>query len=238
MSHELCTPLNTVLGYPEIIQEDLAEGNTQNCQKDLQRVVNASQHLLTLINEALDLSRIEAGKLDLRWELHDIASIAQNALDTVCPAAAKSETVCALIMGEKVGVQWVDATRLRQCLLNLLSNAAKFTIKGHISLSVRIIGEGTGRMLHFVVHNTGPGMGPEGLQRLFTPFVQLDGESTRHQGAGLGLSITRHLARLMGGKLAVESAPGQGSAFTLSLPLHGAMSQAQLPPLLDAARAA
>lgn len=235
MSHELRTPLNAVLGFSEIIQEDLAEGNTENCQKDLQRVINASNHLLTLINEVLDLSRIEAGKLDLRWEKHDIAALAQNALETVCPLAAKSETVCTLIMEGEIGSQWVDATRLRQCLLNLLSNAAKFTVQGEIRLCVSVVGANTGDMLQFIVRDTGPGMGPEDLQRLFKPFVQLDDESTRrHQGAGLGLSITRRLARLMGGDVAVESALGHGSAFTLSLPLHQSLPQERR----DAQRAA
>lgn len=220
MSHELRTPLNAVLGYSEMIQEDLAEGRTENCQKDLQRVVNASHHLLRLINEVLDLSRVEAGKLDLNWEKQEIVAIAHGAMDAIRPLATRNGTRCALIEINALGDQWVDATRLRQCLLNLLSNAAKFTENGEISLELSVVPDGANSIMHFVVRDTGPGMSPEGLKRLFSPFVQLDGaDSRRHQGAGLGLTITRRLATLMGGDVQVESALGAGSAFTLSLPM-------------------
>ena len=223
MSHELRTPLNAVLGYSEIIQEDLAEGRTENCQKDLQRVVNASHHLLRLINEVLDLSRVEAGKLELAWEKQDIVALARSAVETVLPLAARNGTKCELIVEGELGAQWVDATRLRQCLLNLLSNAAKFTVNGQIRLEMRAACDSAGREVQFIVRDTGPGMSPEDVQRLFNPFVQLDGGNTRrHQGAGLGLSITRRLAKLMGGDVAVESRLGEGSVFTLSLPTHAA----------------
>ena len=223
MSHELRTPLNAVLGYSEIIQEDLAEGRTENCQKDLQRVVNASHHLLRLINEVLDLSRVEAGKLNLTWEKQDIAAIARGALETVLPLATRNGTQCELTIETDLGAQWVDATRLRQCLLNLLSNAAKFTVNGQIRLEIGTASQPTGCLMHFLVRDTGPGMSQEDVQRLFNPFVQLDGGSSRrHQGAGLGLTITRRLAKLMGGDVVVESRLGEGSVFTLSLPIHAA----------------
>jgi signal transduction histidine kinase len=228
MSHELRTPLNAVIGYSEIVAEDLESGDTSASAEDLERIRGAASHLLTLINEVLDLSRIEAGKLELRDHAFDLQSLLRGALDAVKPMAAKKRTTCAFTISEGVATTiFGDETRVRQCVLNLLSNAAKFTERGAIALQVRPCRIGGAEAVAIVVRDTGPGISPENLARLFQPFSQVDNSATRtHDGAGLGLVITRRLARAMGGEVIAASELGKGSAFTLYLPINRAIAQA------------
>lgn len=220
MSHELRTPLNAIVGYSEIVTEDLESGETEQSPGDLAKIRSAAGHLLSLINEVLDLSRIEAGKLELRPADTDIQALLREALDAVKPFAAKNGAACELSIGEGVERTFVDPTRLRQCVLNLLSNAAKFTPNGRIVLAARRCEVRGAAAVAISVRDTGAGISTENLARLFQPFVQVDSSSTRaHDGAGLGLVITRRLARLMGGDIIAASEVGRGSVFTLYLPL-------------------
>jgi signal transduction histidine kinase len=219
MSHELRTPLNAVIGYAEIVEEDIAGGDLQQCAADLLRIRGSANHLLTLINEILDLSRIEAGKLELQVEDVELAPLLGEAVETVAPLAVKHNTACTLAVAPELTRIRADETRLRQCALNLLSNAAKFTHDGTICMEARPATWDGADAVAISVRDTGTGIAEEDLQRLFQPFVQAGGAETRAQeGAGLGLAITRRLARAMGGEVVAESAPGRGSTFTLYLP--------------------
>jgi PAS domain S-box-containing protein len=218
MSHELRTPLNAIIGYSEIVMEDLTSAKMQTQLGDLERIRAAGHHLLGLISEVLDLSKIEAGRLDIHPEPCDAAAIAREAVETVEVMAARQGSVCELIIEVADTTIVSDPGRLKQCLLNLLSNAAKFTEKGRITLTMRraLIGEAQG--LSFEVKDTGIGISPENLAKLFQPFVQVDGSRTRRAGgAGIGLVITKHLAQLLGGDIAVTSEVDVGSVFTLTI---------------------
>lgn len=232
MSHELRTPLNAVIGYSEIIEEDLESGDTSASAADLAKIRGSATHLLTLINEILDLSRIESGKLELKPASFDLPSVLRGALDTVKPMASKQRTTCQLNVAPTIGLMISDETRVRQCVLNLLSNAAKFTHNGTIALDMRECRIGRIRGVAISVKDTGPGISAENQVRLFRPFMQIDNTKTRaHDGAGLGLVITRRLARAMGGDIQVSSKLGHGSTFTLYLPLD----ITQAPPAAAAA---
>lgn len=232
MSHELRTPLNAVIGYSEIIEEDLDSGDTSASAADLAKIRGSATHLLTLINEILDLSRIESGKLELKPASFDLPSLLRGALDTVKPTASKQRTTCQLNVAPTIGLIISDETRVRQCVLNLLSNAAKFTHNGTIALDMRECRIGRLRGVAISVKDTGPGISAENQARLFRPFMQIDSTKTRaHDGAGLGLVITRRLARAMGGDIQVSSKLGHGSTFTLHLPLD----ITQAPPAAAAA---
>ncbi len=227
MSHELRTPLNAVIGYTEIVQEDIASGDITSSAADLARVRSSASHLLTLINEVLDLSRIEAGRLELSLTDLDLRTILREALDSILPTAAKQNTRCVLKVEQDVGLVHADETRLRQCTLNLLSNAAKFTQGGVIAVHARRCKIGSADGVAISVRDTGYGIGAEDLQRLFQPFVQADNSKTRaHGGAGLGLVITRRLARAMGGDVIASSKLGKGSRFTLFVPAAVARAEA------------
>lgn len=227
MSHELRTPLNAVIGYSEIIEEDLDSGDTERSAADLAKIRHAANHLLAMINEVLDLSRIEAGKLELRPTEFDVSVLLRNALDTVRPTASKNRSICQLNVAPGIGVIHADETRLRQCVLNLLSNAAKFTEGGVVALDARVCRIGSAEGVAISVRDTGPGISAEQLARLFQPFVQADASHTReHDGAGLGLVITRRLARAMGGDVQASSKLGQGSTFTLYLPTNARIARA------------
>jgi signal transduction histidine kinase len=227
MSHELRTPLNAVIGYSEIIQDDLADGDPTECPQHAERVRSAAIHLLGLINEVLDLSTMEVGKMAVKCEQLHAASIARQALDVVIPIAAKNNTTCDLLVTADEHAVYADPKRLHQCLTSLLSNAVKFTHQGHVNLRVRSANIRGRDMIAFDVRDNGVGMSEETLKRLFQPFMQAEeGETRRYQGAGLGLSITRRLARLMGGDVAVRSELGRGSVVTLYLPCAARASAA------------
>ena len=216
MSHELRTPLNAIIGYSEILQEDAAENGDAGPIEDLQKIESAGRHLLGLINNILDLSKIEAGKMDVFIEAVDIQGLLEDVLSIVKPLADKSENVTKVFCPTDIGGFRSDQTKVKQCLLNLLSNANKFTSKG--TLTVTVAREIDSRVC-FRVSDTGVGMTTEQLGRLFQAFSQSDASTTkRFGGTGLGLAITKHFCNTLGGEVTVESAPGEGSTFTISLP--------------------
>ncbi len=217
-SHELRTPLNAILGYSELLSEEVAEKRYDSLDADIRRIHAAGRHLLGLINDILDLSRLEAGKLDLHPEEFDLAPLVADAVETVRPLAERNRNRLAL-EGEAAGTIVADPTRVRQILLNLVGNAAKFSHDGEVVLRVARHASEAGERVSFVVSDTGIGMTGEQIARLFRAFEQGDPQvARRYGGTGLGLVITRRLARMMGGDVAVESRPGEGSTFTVDLP--------------------
>ena len=219
MSHELRTPLNAIIGYSEILQEDAADKDDKAAIDDLQKIESAGRHLLGLINNILDLSKIEAGKMDVFIEAVDIQALVKEVLSIVKPLADKSENVIEVICPADIGSFRSDQTKVKQCLLNLMSNANKFTSKGTLTLTVAREG---GSRVCFRVSDTGVGMTKEQLGRLFQAFSQADASTTkRFGGTGLGLAITKHFCTMLGGDVTVESTPGKGSTFTIWLPDQG-----------------
>jgi PAS domain S-box-containing protein len=219
VSHELRTPLNAVIGYAELLEEELVATDHPTGPDDLRRIQSAARQLLSLINEILDLSKIEAGRLDLEEIETDFQQLAGDAADLVAPAAHKNANTLTLAVAEDVPHGIADAGKVRQCIVNLLANAAKFTTGGDIRLELRA--SDCGGFVVFTVRDTGIGMTAEQMSRLFEAFVQADSSTTRRfGGTGLGLAITRRLARAMGGDVTVDSAPGEGSCFTLTVPLR------------------
>ncbi len=215
MSHELRTPMNAILGYSEMLQEEAEEERLDSFTPDLQKIQNAGKHLLALINDILDLSKIEAGKMELYLEDFDIAGTVGDVAATVQTLVAKKNNRLIVHCPSDVGKMRADLTKIRQSLFNLLSNAAKFTENGEITLDVRR--EGPDWL--FAVRDSGIGMTAEQMAGLFEAFAQADASTTRkYGGTGLGLAITRRFCRMMGGDTLVESEPGKGSVFTLRLP--------------------
>jgi signal transduction histidine kinase/DNA-binding response OmpR family regulator len=225
MSHELRTPLNAIIGITEMLQEDARDSNREDDFEPLDRVVRAARHLLAVINDILDLSKIEAGKMDLHVESFAIEPVVQDVVDTVATLAAKNENSLRLECPPEIGSMCADQTRIRQALLNLASNAAKFTEKGTITIRVsRIVAE-TGDWIVMSVVDTGIGLTDEQKARLFQDFVQADASTTRrYGGTGLGLAISRRFCQMMGGDITVESEPGQGANFTIRLPAEATLS--------------
>jgi signal transduction histidine kinase len=218
MSHELRTPLNAILGYAELLQEELEERDAETMRADLERIHGAGTHLLGLISDVLDLSKIEAGKLELVDRAFPVRDVIDEILATVSPLVARNRNRLLHTCPPAIGEMVADPMRLWQVLLNLLNNAAKFTEDGAITLSVRAEGP-SGDTLCFEVADTGIGMSPAQLARLFEEFYQADMSTTRrHGGTGLGLAISRRLVHAMGGEISVESEPGKGSRFTVRLP--------------------
>lgn len=217
MSHELRTPLNAILGYSEMLQEDAADSGQEAFIPDLRKIHQAGRHLLTLINDVLDLSKIEAGKMDLNPETFAVPPMVESVATTVEPLIAKNGNRLVVRIDGEVGELYADATRVRQILLNLLSNAAKFTDQGTITLSVGLI---DGDMC-FAVKDTGIGMNEEQLGRLFQAFSQAEvTTAAKYGGTGLGLAISKRFCEMMGGSVSVESAPGEGTTFTVRLPVR------------------
>jgi len=222
MSHELRTPLNAIIGYSEMLQEDAEERGEPAAVPDLQKIHSAGKHLLTLINDVLDLSKIEAGKMQLHLETFDVAPLVQQVAATIQPLVERNANRLELQCDPGIGAMRSDTTRLRQILLNLLSNACKFTDHGRITLDV----ERAADDVVFRVRDSGIGMTPEQLGRLFQAFSQAEASTAaRYGGTGLGLAITRRLCQLMGGEIAVESQAGAGSTFTVRLPAAGPVEQ-------------
>src|SRR6266849_1105127 len=219
MSHELRTPLNAIIGYSEMLQEDAADLGAEQFTDDLKRINAAGKHLLELINAVLDLSKIEAGKMELYLETFDVAALVRDIAAVIQPLAAKNANRLEVGCPDEVGAMRADLTKVRQALFNLLSNACKFTDRGTISLVVgREATEGQDWMV-FSVSDTGIGMTPEQLARLFEAFSQADAATTRkYGGTGLGMALSRRLCRMMGGDVTVESVAGRGSTFSIRLP--------------------
>lgn len=211
MSHELRTPLNAVIGYAELLEEELAD--TRRAAEDASRISFAGRHLLALINDVLDLSKIEAGRVEVRADLCDVAACVYEVIATLAQNARDRGN--SLTVDVEPGLQcFTDTMLLRQCLFNLVANANKFTERGELIVRVRLQ---AGR-LAFSVSDTGIGMTSEQVSRLFQPFVQADASLTRNYGGtGLGLAITKRIAGLLGGDVAVSSEPGKGSTFTLTI---------------------
>jgi len=231
ISHELRTPLNAIIGLTEILCDHPARFGTENALEPLRRVRNAGRHLLGLINDVLDLSKIEAGKLDLEVELVDVAALLEETRGTVEGLAEQRGNRLTVDCPAGLPRIATDPLRVRQILLNLLGNACKFTEHGFIALRVALLDLGDRRALELTVADTGVGIAPEQLPRLFEEFAQGDGATARRfGGTGLGLAISRRLCRLLGGEISVESAIGRGSTFRVRLPLTIAASGAvELP---------
>ena len=215
MSHELRTPLNSIIGFTGILLQELAGPLNPEQRKQLEMVRGSSRHLLALINDVLDISKIEAGELQVRTEPFDLRNAIERAVATVRPLAQRKQLALELVLPTDLGGAVGDPRRVEQILLNLLSNAVKFTAHGTITVTARV--EGT--QASVTVADTGAGIAASDLPSLFVPFRQLDTGLGRHQeGTGLGLVICRRLAELMSGSVSVSSEPGKGSAFTLVLP--------------------
>ncbi|MEO0707771.1 MAG: sensor histidine kinase [Cyanobacteria bacterium J06649_5] len=219
MSHELRTPLNSIIGYSEMLEEDAEMSGQSAFVPDLVKIQNSSRHLLNLINAVLDLSKVEAGRMELQVAPIDLLQLLNEVMTTLQPAAeSKGNT---LILDRHAAPQQMDAdgNKLRQCLLNLLSNANKFTDMGQITLEVVELKGSDGTAVQFKVKDTGIGMKPEHLNKVFDAFTQADASTTRrYGGTGLGLTITQEFVKMMGGTIAVDSQYGQGSVFTLRFP--------------------
>jgi PAS domain S-box-containing protein len=227
MSHELRTPLNAIIGYSEMLQEEAGELGAAELLPDLGKIHTAGRHLLDLINDVLDLSKIEAGRMELFRETFDACSAAQDVMDTALPLAQKNGNELILYCLEDAGSMHADMTKLRQSLLNLLSNASKFTHNGTIRLEVERRRETSGDRMIFRVSDTGIGIEPDKVERLFEPFEQADASTSRRfGGTGLGLALSRRFCRLMGGDLTGTSSPGEGSVFTIELPVNVAPLEA------------
>jgi len=220
MSHELRTPLNAIIGYSEMLADELGERQLQELQPDLKHIHSSGKHLLSLINDILDLSKIEAGKLDLLLEEFDLLPLVREVVSGVQPAAAKAQNVLDVRCPSDMGPMRTDPSRLRQVLLNLLGNAVKFTAKGQVLLEVEPADLSGRPAVRFVIRDTGIGISAEQLETLFQPFTQGDHSTTReYGGSGLGLVISRQLCQKMGGDISVDSEPGRGSTVTAILPV-------------------
>ena len=219
MSHELRTPLNAIILYSELLQEEAEDEGQQRSTADLQRIQFAGKHLLDLINDILDLSKIEAGKMGLSLETFDVRGMIDELLDTVGPLVEVNNNILTVHCGDDVGTMSADLMKTRQILLNLLSNAGKFTRSGAITLAVRRRTVGGTASVEFVVTDTGVGMTRQQTEKIFEPFTQADVTTTRkYGGTGLGLAIVSRFCQLMSGSVSVESLPGTGSCFTVNLP--------------------
>jgi signal transduction histidine kinase/CheY-like chemotaxis protein len=220
MSHELRTPLNAIIGYSEILVEDATDRGDKTSIADLEKIQGAGKHLLGLINDILDLSKIEAGRMDVYLEQVFLNVLIDEVKSIVEPMVRKNDNRLAIECAPDIGSMRTDLVKLKQGLINLLSNAAKFTKQGKVTLRVWRQREGDGRTsVKFAVADTGIGMNDEQMARLFQAFTQADSSTTRtFGGTGLGLAITKHFCTMLGGSIDVASKPGQGATFTISLP--------------------
>ena len=220
MSHELRTPLNAVVGYSEILKEDAEERQQQHFVPDLERIHTAGNHLLALVSEILDLSKIESEKMELHLERFSLSTLIDEVSATIRPLAESNNNALNFVVEDGLEL-YADIVKTRQSLLNLLSNACKFTEGGRVELHVfREPAEG-GKFVAFRVSDSGIGMTSEQMQKLFQPFTQADSSTTRrYGGTGLGLAISQRFCQMMGGSIAVESSAGTGSVFTMRIPAN------------------
>lgn len=220
MSHELRTPLTSIIGFSELLLGDAEAEGRQEAVEDLTRIMDSARHLLNLINEILDLSKIEADKMELHLEHFPVAQVIREVTNTLTPLAAKKRNQLVVDAEGDLGTTTSDLVKLRQSLLNLLSNANKFTDQGRVTLRVRRVARDGSAFLTFAVSDTGIGMTPEQLGKLFQAFQQADSSTSRKfGGTGLGLVITKKFCELMGGSVGVTSQLGKGSTFTIELPV-------------------
>jgi signal transduction histidine kinase len=235
MSHELRTPLNAILGLSGMLMEEADDPDPRELRESLPRIMGSARHLLTLINEILDLSKIEAGHMSVNPEEFSAASLTEEVLATFSAMAKEKGIELRSAYAQGLPVLHSDPQRVRQILLNLIGNAVKFTDVGEVRVMVATV---PGGHFRFSVTDTGPGISLEGQARLFQDFTQLDASPTRKfGGTGLGLAISRRMARLLGGDITAQSTPGQGSSFVLELPANPPDAPANLPPGLPAAAA-
>ncbi len=226
MSHELRTPLNAIIGYSEMLEEEAADLELVDFLPDLQKIHAAGKHLLGLINDVLDISKIEAGKMDLFVETVALETLISEVESTVQPLVEKKSNTLTVSYSDSLGTMQTDMTKLRQMLLNLLSNAAKFTESGNLLLEVKRHSQEDGDWVKFSVTDNGIGMTVEQQKRLFQPFTQADASTTRrYGGTGLGLAITKKFTEMMGGTITVISEFGQGTTITIALPVQGAKTE-------------
>lgn len=222
MSHELRTPLNAIIGYAEILAEDAEDAGREEELADLQKIRSSGKHLLALINDVLDLSKIEAGKMEVFLETFEVAPMLDDVVATIAPLVAKNNNRFEVHRAEGLGAMRADLTKVRQALFNLISNASKFTSDGLITLAVDRERRNGSDWLCFTVTDTGIGITPEQMQRLFQAFSQADASTSRKfGGTGLGLVLSRRFCQMMGGDITVESEAGVGSTFTIQLPVDG-----------------
>ena len=223
MSHELRTPLNAIIGYAQILQEDAEDTGQDEMLPDLKKIENAGKHLLGLINDILDLSKIEAGRMEIYLEPVSVPALLDEVRTLTAPLASANGNRVEVSIGPGVESIQADVTKLKQSLLNLVSNACKFTKDGRVGLDVRLADGGAEPQIVFEVSDSGIGMTPEQQGRLFQAFSQADSSTTRKfGGTGLGLAITKRLCNLLGGDVVVSSEEGKGSRFTITLPLLAA----------------
>ena len=217
MSHELRTPLNAILGYSELVLDNLRDRGEEGGEiaGDIRRVHTAGRHLLGLITDILDLSRIEASKFELAPTEFDPAMMLRELAEIFHPLALRNDDTLALDAPESLGLAYHDATRVRQVVINLVGNAIKFTRDGRVTLR----GRGDDEKIELTVEDTGIGISPDKIDQIFEPFTQVDASTTRrYEGTGLGLAVCRKLVELMGGSIVARSTPGRGSTFTVRLP--------------------
>ena len=227
MSHELRTPLNAIIGYSELLKEDAEDAGRDGDVADLVRIVEAARRLLRMIDEILDISKIEAGRMELERAPFDMAAMLRDAAHTVKPMAGEKGNTLTVDIAPDLGPAVGDAFRLGQCVINLMSNAVKFTRDGEVALRARREDADAGAVAVIEVSDTGIGISKDQLARLFEPFTQADSSTTRaFGGTGLGLAITRRLVQAMGGCVEVDSQPGVGSTFRLRVPLTAPATQA------------
>jgi signal transduction histidine kinase len=222
MSHELRTPLNAIIGYSQLLRDDMkADGSEQTHLSDLDKIEQAGRHLLTLINDILDLSKIEMGKTDLYIEELKLSALIDTVVDTVKPLVEKSNNRLQVDYPKDLYSLKTDPIKLKQILLNLLSNSAKFTEKGEIDLSVKSHAVNGSEWIQFTVKDTGIGIDQATKDKLFSSFFQADNSTRRkYGGTGLGLAISRHYANMLGGEINVQSETGKGTVFVVDLPMN------------------
>ena len=228
MSHELRTPLNAIIGYSEMLEEEMRDLGSEEFIPDLTKIQTAGKHLLSLINDILDISKIEAGRMELFHEDFETSGMLDDVATTIHPLVEKNGNKLELEISPQLGVMHADLTKVRQTLFNLLSNASKFTERGVIRLKVWRETQNDRDWIGFSVSDTGIGMTQEQMERLFNDFTQVDSSTTRkYGGTGLGLAISRRFCQMMGGDISVTSEAGKGSTFTVLLPARAGLTVAE-----------
>ena len=221
MSHELRTPMNAIIGYSEMLMEDAEDEGNEDAASDLKKIHSAGTHLLSLINDVLDLAKIEAGKMDILLETFKVPGMVDDVVSTIDTLVKKNGNRLEVEVDEAIGEMRADITKVRQALFNLLSNAAKFTHEGVIGLVVQGEHEDEVDWIRMSVSDSGIGIPPEKIDQVFDEFSQADETTTRdYGGTGLGLPISRRFCQMMGGDITVESTVGEGSTFMIRLPLE------------------
>ena len=221
MSHELRTPLNAIIGYSEMLRDDAVDSGNEQQSEDLTKISSAGNHLLSLINSILDLTKIEAGKIEMEYQRVNINMLINEIVTTINPLVNKNKNILIVDNNNDIGELCLEQTKVKQILLNLLSNACKFTKNGTITFSISTEFENDDPWLLLVISDTGIGIAEEKLQQLFMPFVQADISTTRlYGGTGLGLTISKHFVTMMNGVIEVKSSVSKGTNFIVKLPVN------------------